>query len=113
MRTCCKCGCPARAAEACPECGSVCTSGGLSKAAILLGLSLAACNGGDESSSAKDSIPVQAEYGVAMVDDDGDGYAAATAGGDDCDDSNKDIHPGATETPGDTVDSNCDGSDDT
>jgi hypothetical protein len=44
------------------------------------------------------------------VDADGDGYTVADG---DCDDTNADIHPGATETPGDGVDSNCDGNDDT
>lgn len=52
-------------------------------------------------------------YGVALTDADGDGYIDASMGGDDCDDMNADIHPGALEKPGDGVDSNCDGDDDT
>jgi hypothetical protein len=79
---------------------------------MLLGLSLAACNGGSESNS-KDTHIYAAEYGVALTDADGDGYSAKSEGGDDCDDTNKDIHPDATEAKGDGVDSNCDGSDDT
>lgn len=112
LRTCCFCGTPARAQQACPECGKSCNSPKLTNAALLLGLSLAACNGGTESSSTKESQTFQAEYGAAMVDEDGDGYQPVSEGGDDCDDTNKDIHPGATETAGDGVDSNCDGSDD-
>jgi hypothetical protein len=54
------------------------------------------------------------DYGVPdtgmYVDNDGDGYSEAEG---DCDDTNADIYPGAPETPGDGVDSNCDGNDDT
>ena len=44
----------------------------------------------------------------ADVDDDGDGY---TENQNDCDDTDSSIHPGATETCGDTVDQDCNGSD--
>ncbi|MCB9761032.1 MAG: putative metal-binding motif-containing protein [Alphaproteobacteria bacterium] len=73
-------------------------------AAALMGLALVGC--GD-----KDGID-QPEYGVpdtSWVDEDGDGWSTE----DDCDDTNADIHPDATETPGDSIDSNCDGEDDT
>ena len=57
---------------------------------------------------------VQPEYGVPdtgmYTDNDGDGYSEADG---DCDDDNASIHPGAEETPGDGIDSNCDGNDDT
>ena len=75
--------------------------------ALVMGLSLAACDGMGNS---------VALYGVACctgdtgpVDNDGDGYFQA----DDCNDDDASIHPGAEETAGDGVDSNCDGEDDT
>jgi hypothetical protein len=34
-----------------------------------------------------------------LTDIDNDGYTSVEFGGDDCDDSDKDIHPGATEQP--------------
>jgi hypothetical protein len=43
-------------------------------------------------------------------DADGDGF---TAGDGDCDDDDADVNPDAGEIPGDGVDSNCDGEDDT
>ena len=52
-------------------------------------------------------------YGVpdtASWDNDGDGYTPEDG---DCDDNNPEVNPGADETPGDGVDSNCDGEDDT
>ncbi len=113
MRSCCYCGTPSVATQACPECGRSCTGSKLSTAAVLMGLGLAACNGGV---GKDDSFIGAAEYGVAdtsRIDEDLDGYEAVAAGGDDCDDSNAAINPGATETAGDGVDSNCDGQDDT
>ena len=56
---------------------------------------------------------MQMDYGVAetgYLDLDGDGYSEEEG---DCDDEDESIHPGAEETPGDGVDSNCDGEDDT
>jgi hypothetical protein len=57
-------------------------------------------------------------YGVAafIVDDDprdvdGDGYAGAASGGDDCNDAAPDIHPGAVDACGDGIDSDCSGGD--
>ncbi|MCB9744285.1 MAG: putative metal-binding motif-containing protein [Alphaproteobacteria bacterium] len=44
-----------------------------------------------------------------FVDRDGDGFGVS----EDCDDQDAAVHPDAEETPGDGVDSNCDGDDDT
>ena len=92
----------------CPHCGSTkaCYGPRIGKAAAALGLvaALSGCDGGGE-----DTFVVQPEYGVAITDYDGDGYDAS----EDCNDDDASIHPGATETAGDGVDSNCDGEDDT
>ncbi len=46
-----------------------------------------------------------------MVDGDGDGHAPINEGGDDCNDGNNLIFPGATDACGDNIDQNCDGQD--
>ena len=97
----------------CPNCGRANPALGgqiqRTAGAALLGLALSAvvpgCNDGNNLS---DDL-TQPEYGVAFIDDDEDGWSAP----EDCDDGDENIHPEAEETPGDGVDSNCDGDDDT
>jgi hypothetical protein len=89
----------------CPHCGAggVCRTLSLPAAALLLGLAMTGCDdGGGEQ--------VQPDYGVAITDNDGDGWGVEDG---DCDDEDETIHPDADETPGDGIDSNCDGEDDT
>ena len=82
----------------------------LSPAIALLGLALVAC-GGDTGTN--DDTAVQALYGVpdsGLHDDiDQDGFTPSDG---DCNDDDDTVHPGATETAGDGVDSDCDGEDD-
>jgi hypothetical protein len=96
-------------AKCCPNC-STCARGTLKKTAgaALLGLALAGGTGCDDGNDPDDFA--QPDYGVALTDEDGDGYFAQE---DDCDDSDDTIHPDAEETADDGVDSNCDGEDNT
>ncbi len=50
--------------------------------------------------------------GHVIMDVDGDGYDREEAGGDDCDDTDADINPGATEQWYDGYDEDCDGAND-
>lgn len=85
-------------AGVCPSCGAT-GSSRRTASAMLLGLAMATAPG----------CNIQAAYGVAFQDADGDGYGTP---GEDCNDNDASIHPGATETADDGVDSDCDGLDD-
>ena len=50
--------------------------------------------------------------GNAVADADGDGFDSEAAGGEDCDDSDDSVYPGAEDEWYDGVDSDCDGADD-
>ncbi len=63
----------------------------------------------DEDSGEFEQLPITA---LVQEDADGDGSASITSGGDDCDDTNTTVYPGATEIWYDDVDSDCAGDDD-
>jgi hypothetical protein len=52
------------------------------------------------------ALPV---HGATITDADGDGHSLAAAGGDDCDDGDRLVFPGAPEVWYDGIDENCDG----
>jgi hypothetical protein len=108
LRSCSECGglVPVRLA-ACPNCDAPSRSRGRIAGVIAgvvgggaLMMTLMACYG----------LPAKCD---PADDKDGDGFCPATKRQRDCDDTNKDIHPGATDTAGDGVDQNCDGVDST
>jgi MYXO-CTERM domain-containing protein len=59
---------------------------------------------------ASDGAIYQWTYRPDFLDADGDGFVDAAAGGNDCDDADATAFPGGTETAGDSVDGDCDGS---
>ena len=108
--------------KSCPHCSTnqIVRKSGARRTALALLMGFAAVGCGDkeddsgQDSDSGDTIVEPADdmamYGVPFTDEDGDGYAAEE---DDCNDQDPNIHPGAEETAGDDVDSNCNGDDDT
>ncbi|MFO0565485.1 MAG: SUMF1/EgtB/PvdO family nonheme iron enzyme [Polyangiaceae bacterium] len=80
--------------------------------AVLLALltGAGACSDGEEKASGSGGAPCVLDAGpdADPCDADGDGFRAVSCGGDDCDDTRKAIHPGATDVC-DGDDNDCDG----
>ena len=84
--------------------------------ALVALLGLTACSDEDKDTSDGDDTAMVSDtstmalYGVPFTDNDYDGWAQEDG---DCDDDNAEVNPDAEETPGDGVDSNCNGDEDT
>ncbi len=75
----------------------------------LDGVNYTYCDAGGTSASSGDVYQVADEWPLTVgTDADGDGYFDFTTGGDDCDDSDPAINPGAIDDSVDGVDQNCD-----
>ena len=124
---CTKCGEHHHRDTACPVHGPTQKSLSMTGIALATLLGLTACGDEEKDTSTGDTsvtdtsadtdtdddTAIAVMYGVPDTgswDNDGDGYTPEDG---DCDDNNPDVNPGAEETPGDGVDSNCDGEDDT
>jgi len=86
-------------------------------AALVVGTAVAAMMEGLENPTARQLLANRGDHGRDLVrvwrkivDLDRDGSSAVLGGGD-CDDRDGDVHPGASDTPGDGIDQDCDGAD--
>lgn len=108
------------ASRACPACGTAVTpalrviGGAVTLAgSSLFAMTLSACYGVAVDRPFPDAGPQRDASGATMTCDDpssdldGDGYCGDL----DCDEADASINDGATDTPGDGIDSNCDGAD--
>ena len=105
LKPCTSCGTPTHSERACAHCSAApmgLSTPLLAGAVALLGLGLGAC-------TEKEAVALYGMPGSGYLDADADGSRASL----DCDDTDPDVFPGAPETSGDGVDSNCDGEDDT
>lgn len=89
------------------------TSSGALLAAAVLALLASACGDGEEAGSGSGGATCVTDAGsdVDACDTDADGFRATSCGGDDCDDTRKDVHPGAMDVC-DGDDNDCDGTPD-
>lgn len=97
--------------DGCPHCGASLRGGRRTSALVALGLTaLIGCTATPKYGTTDTlTVPTDVECDV-----DADGFESeALCAGEDCDDEDEEIHPEAIEVPGDGVDSNCDGEDDT
>ena len=82
------------------------------------------CDGADNDCDGDTDEDDALDASTWYADSDGDGYGDSSTTGEacdepsgytdddnDCDDTDSSVHPGASETPGDSTDSNCDGAD--
>jgi hypothetical protein len=74
----------------------------------LLAFALLACG---EKAPKDDTAPPEDTDTTGLTDADGDGYASEAEGGDDCEDGDPDINPGAAEICDDGIDNDCSGGD--
>ena len=89
------------------------TAGSKAVSVVIRGRLLPCCKADadcDDSNACSDDVCGSAgACSYAAHDADGDGHGIPSCGGDDCDDTNAAVHPGATEVCGDALDSDCDG----
>lgn len=107
------CGSYVRLVGRCPSCGG---AGGAAPGTVgrLLGLAvmstgLAACTSMYGIAVTKPVLDTADSGDTGLRDRDGDGFTDDV----DCNDQDPEVFPGAADTPGDGLDTNCDGFDDT